>query len=193
MHRMRTAGAARTGVTVLGTVLGTAVATVGLASALATSASAADRATGHFDVAAEIECDANGDVVDVHAHVHEHVGGAHVELPTGDWLAFTSGGANGPAVGFAVEEDATCDLSEVEFTANALDAASTGTSLSAAGTAGAFSASKTTFSGSITLGAGGHEDVAWSFATTGTYLVTFDVSVDGVPWATSEELPLKSS
>jgi len=193
MHRMRTAGGARAGVTVLGTVLGAAVATVGLAPALATSAAAADRTAGHFDVAAEIECDANGDVVDVHAHVHEHVGGAHAGLPAGDWLAFGNGGASGPAVGFAVEEDASCDLVEVEFAANTLASSSTGTSLSASGLAGAFSASKTGSSGSVTLGAGGHEDVSWSFATTGTYVLTFDVSVDGVPWATSEELPLKSS
>ncbi|WP_435737996.1 hypothetical protein V5D56_05205 [Cellulosimicrobium sp. PMB13] len=186
---MRTAGGARAGAA----LLGAAVLTVGLSAALAGPAAAADRSTGHFDVAAEIECDANGDVTDVHAHVHEHVGGAHLELPAGDWLAFTSGGSVGPAVGFAVEEGATCDLSEVEFSANALESSSTGSSLSASGLAGSFSASATAASGAVALSPGGHEDVAWTFAATGTYVITFDVSVDGVPWATSEELPLKSS
>ncbi|MDR7381691.1 hypothetical protein [Promicromonospora iranensis] len=164
-------------------------ATVGMAGAFAAPAAAADRTSGHFDIAAEVECDAFGEVTDVAVHVHEHVGGSEVELPAGDWLTFTS--TSGPEVGFAVEPSESCGVLDVEFEPALLDSTSTGGTVSGIGAAGSISASKTSASGSVVLDGSGHEDLTWSFSRTGTYLLTFDVTVNGSVTVSSEDVPLK--
>ncbi|MBE1878058.1 hypothetical protein [Myceligenerans pegani] len=166
-------------------------ATAGMAGAFAAPAAAADRTSGHFDVAAEVECDVFGQVSDVAVHVHEHVNGGEVELPEGDWLTFT--GTSGPEVGFAVEPGASCGTLDVEFEPNVLDSSSTGGTVSGTGAAGSISSSKTDASGSVVLDGSGHEDLAWSFSGTGTYLLTFDVTVNGSVSVLSEDVPLKRS
>ena len=163
--------------------------TVGMAGAFAAPAAAADRTSGHFDIAAEVECDAFGEVSDVAVHVHEHVGGGEAELPAGDWLTFT--GTSGPEVGFAVEAGESCGVLEVEFEPVPLDPASTGGTVSGTGAAGTISASRTSASGSVVLDGSGHEDLTWSFSGTGTYLLAFDVTVNGGASALSEQVPLK--
>lgn len=166
-------------------------ATVGMAGALAAPAAAADRTSGHFDIAAEVECDVFGQVTDVHVHVHEHVNGDEAELPEGDWLTFTD--TSGPEVGFAVEPSASCGVLDVEFEPTPLDSTSTGGTLSGTGAAGSISATTADAHGSIVLDGSGHEDLAWSFSSTGTYLLAFDVTVNGSISALSENVPLKSS
>ena len=166
-------------------------ATVGMTAALAAPAAAADRTSGHFDIAAEIECDVFGQVSGVEVHVHEHVGGNEVELPAGDWLTFT--GTSGPEVGFAVEAGESCGLLDVEFEPTPLDSSSTGGTVSGTGTAGNISASTNDASGSVVLDGSGHEDLAWSFSSTGTYLLAFDVTVNGSVSELSEDVPLKFS
>jgi hypothetical protein len=175
----------------IATALVTMGATVGMAGALAAPAAAADRTSGHFDIAAEVECDAFGEVSGVAVHVHEHVGGEEVELPAGDWLTFTD--TSGPEVGFAVEPGASCGVLDVEFEPTLLDQTSTGGTVSGTGAAGSISASKTNASGSVVLDGSGHEDLTWSFTSTGTYLLAFDVTVNGSISALSEDVPLKSS
>jgi hypothetical protein len=175
----------------IATVLVTMGATVGMAGAFAAPAAAADRTSGHFDVAAEVTCDAFGEVVDVAVHVHEHVGGEEAELPAGDWLTFT--GTSGPEVGFTVEPDASCGGLDVEFVPNRLTSASTGGRVWGSGGAGAFTATKTSASGSVVLDGAGHEDLSWAFSRTGTYVLSFDVSVNGGAAVESEALPLKRS
>jgi hypothetical protein len=166
-------------------------ATAGMMGALAAPAAAADRTTGHFDIAAEVECDVFGQVTDVAVHVHEHVGGDEVELPEGDWLTFT--GTSGPEVGFAVESGASCGPLDVEFEPTPLDSSSTGGTVSGTGTAGSISASTANASGGVVLDGSGHEDLSWSFSGAGTYLLTFDVTVNGSVTVPSEEVPLKRS
>jgi hypothetical protein len=166
-------------------------AAAGMAGALAAPAAAADRTSGHFDVAAEVECDAFGEVSDVAVHVHEHVGEQEVELPAGDWLTFT--GTSRPEVGFTVEPGASCGALDVEFQPNVLGSSSTGGTVSGTGAAGSFSASKTNASGGLVLDGSGHEDLTWSFSGTGTYLLTFDVTVNGGAPVLSETVPLKRS
>lgn len=170
-------------------IAATLMVTAGLAGALAAPASAADRTSGHFDVAAEVECDVFGQVTDVEVHVHEHVNGEEAELAEGDWLTYTS--TSGPEVGFAVEPGASCGSLDVEFEPNALDAASTGGTLWGAGAAGTIMVDTDNAFGSIVLDGSGHEDLDWAFSNTGTYLLTFDVSVNGGNTVQSEELPLK--
>lgn len=175
----------------IATVLVTMGATAAMAGALAAPAAAADRTSGHFDVAAEVECDAFGGVTAVEVHVHEHVGGTEVELPAGDWLTFT--GTTGPEVGFTVEPGASCGGLDVVFEPNVLAGSSTGGRVSGTGGAGSFTATKTAASGSLVLDGSGHEDLAWSFSRTGTYRLSFDVSVNGGASVLSETLPLKRS
>lgn len=175
--------------------IATALVTTGVATAMAGAfaapAAAADRTSGHFDVAAEVECDAFGEVSDVAVHVHEHVGDQEAELPAGDWLTFT--GTSGPEVGFTVEPGASCGILDVEFQPNVLGSASTGGTVSGAGGAGSFSASKTSASGGLVLDGSGHEDLTWSFSSPGTYLLAFDVTVNGGTPVLSETVPLKRS
>jgi hypothetical protein len=166
-------------------------AAAGMTGALAAPAAAADRTSGHFDIAAEVECDAFGEVSDVEVHVHEHVGGSEVELPAGDWLTFT--GTSGPEVGFAVEAGESCGVLDVEFEPTPLDPSSTGGTVSGTGAAGSIAASKTSASGSVVLDGSGHEDLTWSFSRTGTYLLAFDVTVNGSVSVLSEDVPLKRS
>lgn len=166
-------------------------ATVGMAGAFAAPAAAVDRTSGHFDIAAEVECDVFGEVTDVEVLVHEHVGDEEAELPAGDWLAFT--GTSGPEVGFTVEPGASCGLLDVEFEPNVLASSSTGGTVSGSGAAGSFSAGKTSASGGLVLDGSGHEDLTWSFSSTGTYLLTFDVTVNGGASVLSGNVPLKRS
>jgi hypothetical protein len=43
------------------------------------------------------------------------------------------------------------------------------------------------------LDGSGHEDLTWSFSRTGTYLLAFDVTVNGSVSVLSEDVPLKRS
>ncbi|WP_125776143.1 hypothetical protein [Antribacter gilvus] len=170
--------------------LGTLALAAGVSTALAGPAAAADRTSGHFDVAAEITCDVSGNVVGVEVGLHEHVNGNHVELPAGDWLAYTSN--SGPAVGFAVEADG-CDPVSVQFKPKRLISTSTGGTIAGVSSGGWLVSSKTSASGSVTLTSAGHEDVSWGFSSNGTYLLPFDVTVAGYGTVTSAAVPFKKS
>ncbi|MDR7381690.1 hypothetical protein [Promicromonospora iranensis] len=165
-------------------------ATVGMAGALAAPAAAADRTAGRFDLVAEVECDVFGQVTDVEVRVHSHGDGEDGELPEGDWLTFTA--TSGPSMDVAVEPGTSCGPLDVEFMPMTLDPSSTGGTVTATGATRSFSSSKVGASGSLILDGDGREALDWSFTSVGTYLLAFEVSVNGDLPVVSEALPLKN-